>query len=297
MKKAVIVVLITMALAACDKVKHPAQHPPAVKNCIDSTAMIVKTNSAVSGFRKVLVEDYTGHTCGNCPRAAEKADGMIASLQDSVVVIAVHAGTAFAPPFPPEYPDDFRTDVGADWDTYFGMSQAGLPKGGVNRASNPFPQSKDNWPGLAALSLHKPQTAVMNVTTHFDPASLYLSVFVKTKFKAAFANDVRLSVVIIEDSIVGHQKDYNPPAGAALVPPSPDERADYRFDHMLRGALNGSWGDIAKAKPIAVNDSVSNSITCYKVQNVKNTNYVSVVVFLYDDGTKEIIQVERVRIR
>jgi thiol-disulfide isomerase/thioredoxin len=36
--------------------------------------------------KKVLLEDYTGHTCGNCPRAAEKADELKETYQNQLLV-------------------------------------------------------------------------------------------------------------------------------------------------------------------------------------------------------------------
>jgi len=297
--------LSAILLIACDKVKHPIQDPKAFEPPPDPacvTPHVIKTNSLVMNCRKVLVEDYTGHTCGNCPRAAENATTIVNTYGDSVVVIAVHAGTQFSPPSLPEYPEDFRTSTGTDWDAYFGMSAAGLPKGCVNRSQIPYPQPRTTWLTTAGNLLNNPQDAKMLVTTTLDTNKMLVNVAVKTTFLKAFpATTVNICVVVTEDSIVASQKDYSPPAGATVI--NGDERPDYEFEHMLRGSLNGSWGNLLMSNPV-INDTISKSYTCYQLspwpvipsKPKYNLRHTSIVVFIYNTATKEIIQVEKVKI-
>lgn len=306
--KRFIPVLFSMAIlfASCDKVKNPIEdpkafEPPADPACV--TPHVVKTNSVVMNFRKVLLEDYTGHTCGNCPRAAENATTIVNMFGDSVVVIAVHAGTQFSPPFPPDYPEDFRTAVGTDWDNFLGMSAAGLPKGCVNRSQIPYPQPRTTWSVTVGNLLNNPQDAKMLVTTTLDTNKMLMNVDVKTTFLKAFpSTTLNLCVVVTEDSIVGPQKDYAPPPGATVV--NGDERPDYEFEHMLRGSVNGSWGSFLISNPV-INDTISKSYTCYQLspwpvipsKPKYNLKHTTVVVFIYNTANKEIIQVEKVKIK
>lgn len=304
-KKSIIVIVSLLIFLACDKVKNPIEdpkafEPPPPPSCV--TPNIVRTNSLTMNFRKVLVEDYTGHTCGNCPRAAENATTIINMFGDSAVVIAVHAGSQFSPPSLPDYPDDYRTPAGTDWDGFFGMSAAGLPKGCVNRSQIPYPQSRTTWSVTAGNILNNPQDAKLMVTTTLDTTKMLVNIDIKTTFLKAFpSTTVNISVVVTEDSIVASQKDYSPPPGATVI--NGDERPDYEFEHMLRGAVNGSWGSLLKANP-AINDTMSASFNCYQLNPwlVKpgnpryNLRHTSIVVFIYNTATKEIIQVEKVKI-
>lgn len=301
MKKILVVIVSILIFLGCDKVKNPIQNPNAVTGCT-VTPHVVKTNSLTMNCKKVIVEDYTGHTCGNCPRAAEDAETIMNLYKDSVIVIAVHAGTTFAPPFPPDYPDDFRTSVGTDWDGFLGMSAAGLPKGGVNRAQTPYAQPRTTWSSYVNTLLDGPQQAKMLLTTTLDTAKMLLNVSVKTTFLSALNYNVNLCVVITEDSIVGSQKDYSPPPTALVI--NGDERPDYRFNHMLRGAVNGSWGELVKSSPVA-NDTITKNYSCFTLNPwpvaagnpKKNLMNTSVVAFLFNATTKEIIQAEKVKIK
>jgi hypothetical protein len=302
----ILIVLAAFAFIACDKVKHPIEdpkafEPPPPPSCV--IPHVVKTNSLTMNFRKVIVEDYTGHTCGNCPRAAENATTIVSKYGDSAIVIAVHAGNQFSPPELPDYPEDFRTPCGTDWDNFFGMSSAGLPKGCVNRSQIPYPQPRTSWSVTVDNILNNPQDAKILVTTTLDTTQMLVNIDTKTTFLKAFpATTVNICIVVTEDSIVASQKDYFPPSGVTVI--NGDERPDYEFEFMLRGSVNGSWGDLLKTNPV-INDTISKSYNCFqlnpwlvKTGNPRyNLRHTSIVVFVYNTATKEIIQAEKVKIR
>ena len=65
--------LLPVLFWACDTVSYRDAYevqPPVVPDT--ST----KDSNALDYTRKIFLEDYTGHTCGNCPFAAEEAKKM-----------------------------------------------------------------------------------------------------------------------------------------------------------------------------------------------------------------------------
>lgn len=298
MKRIISLLAFLVVLSACDKVEKPLIE----KDCKFEVAHIVKNNSSTNGFKKVLLEDYTGHTCGNCPRAAETAEAMMAKYKDSLVVIAVHAGSQFAPPSLPDFPEDFRTEVGTQWDSYMGMSAAGLPKGSVNRAQSPYPQPRTVWDGYINSLLDGPQQAKIQITSSLDTINLALNVEIKTTFLTALNDSASLCVVVTEDSIIAPQKDYTPPVGVVVI--NGDERPDYVFNHTLRGGLNGAWGELLKAKPIASNTDVVKTY-CYNLdpwgstiaEKRRKLRETSVIAIVFNSATRKIIQVEKLHIK
>lgn len=305
MKNKVVIALLVLAAASCDKVKQPNEKPAPPLCTFNSSATITKNNYGTANtlnVRKVLVEDYTGHTCGYCPRAARKAEGLVTTYGDKVVVIASHVSAQFAAPHSDtEYREEFRNETSNAWDVFFGASAAGLPKGVINRNTTPFAQNDAAWPSLVATELAKPQSAKLELTSHYDPTQSLLNVKVKTTFLQASADPIMLSVILTEDSIIADQKDYIPPAGATIVPP--DIRPDYVFEHLVIGSVNGTWGQLVKTAP-AAGDTASLSNECFLVgkcyyKNVVCTNdkHVNVVAFVYNNNTKEVLQVEKLKIR
>lgn len=301
MKHLILILSALFLFSSCDKVKNPNQNPAAISNCT-LNAPIIKTNTLTSGFRKVLLEDYTGHTCGNCPRAAEKAEALANTYKDSLVIIANHVSIQYAKPVSDTlYREDFRNASSTDWDVFLGMSSAGLPRGTINRVA-PFPQSHGSWPSLVPAALHQPQSVKLDITTTYDPSQFLLNVSVKSTFKKAFTGDVKLVLTLTQDSLVGDQKDYSPPAGV-LLDADFETRPNYRFDHVVISTVTGPWGQLVKNSP-AVNDTATLRTSCYLLSKCfyksvvcLNDKYVNLVAFIYSDATKEILQAEKIRIR
>jgi len=307
--------ILAFVFTKCDKIKHPDQRPPKVYHCIDTLFQVVKTNTATSNFRKVLLEDYTGHHCQNCPRAAEAAESLTAQYGNKLVVIANHVSIDFAQPNRDPNgticKEDFRNDASTAWDDKnspgMGFSNAGLPQGTVNRIGIPnFPQVHTKWPGLVNTAISKPQVARLDVTTYYDTVNHYLSTKVKTTFKTPLTNNVNLIIVLTQDSIRGCQKDGKPPAGSVMSTEDASYRTNYRFDNIVIESINGTWGQLVKAAPIAINDTLTLSTSCFLLNKCfettpfkacVNDNYVNLIAFIYDVTTYEVLQVEKLKIK
>lgn len=276
MKKLIAFTGIASALffLSCDKITHAPD---------DS---VVKPNT-----RKILIEDYTGHRCGNCPPAAEVAESLMEKYGDKVVVIAVHAG--FFTRTNAEYPTSYTCQTSVDWDgsTGFGVSAAGNPNGMVNRKSygdNGRIQKETKWASTASLASRDIEYCDMTMGASYNPSTRLLSTSIKTKFRRSYPNNTKLCVVFTEDSVIGPQTDYRV---------DPDKVDGYRFDHMLRGSINGSWGVDLKSAPIKYQDSVTLAYPGFKLDEKFVDRNVAVIAFVYDAVTKEVLQVERVKIR
>ena len=75
--------------------------------------------------KKVLIEDFTGFKCANCPDASSELHKIEEIYPDKVIGIAIHAGS-FAEPSG-VFVTDFRTDEGNEiTDFRSGAFQPGL---------------------------------------------------------------------------------------------------------------------------------------------------------------------------
>ncbi len=278
--------LIAIAsLSSCDKITEPRVKQTQVVG----SQFVTKTNALVAHFKKVLLEDYTGHTCGNCPAAADVAHQLAVKYGDSLVVLAVHAGF-FSKVKLPEYPASYTTTAGNDWDATF-IGNAGNPNGMTNRknyAGNGVVNKETKWPTTVSLALKDPMVVRINLETKYDTVVRSLSTNINAKFLSNYSNGTKLSAVLMEDGIIGAQTDYRV---------SPDLVEEYEFEHMLRKSLNDSWGVVLKDTPIAANDSVLVSYPNVGLEAAFNDKKVSLVVFVYDATTKEVLQVEKLKIR
>ena len=261
--------LSILAFSGCDKIDPPYKKPIIIP----------------AGERKVLVEDYTGHKCGYCPRASRAAYQLKQTYGDRMIVIAVHAGF-FAGTSVPPYTYDFKCPESIALDNDFGISLAGNPNGMVNRrfVSNSYIIPYTSWSTEVAKVLNDtlPLPVSINVTTTYDSTSRNLDATVKMDFASTLEGTYKLCTYMVEDSIVEWQKDYDTP--------SPSDVQNYIHREVLRGSMTGTYGEVIANTKEGDTETRTHNITLNTAWNARN---MSLVVFLFNEATKEIVQVEQ----
>jgi thiol-disulfide isomerase/thioredoxin len=258
---------------------------------------ITKNNSSVSNIKKILLDEFTGPRCPNCPDAIPTLTTLISQYSNSIVVIAIHAGN-FAKPIGNFANQDFRTDAGDAWNGAQGFNTPSYPSGLINRknySGNGLSLNYSSWPSVANIAKSDPLVVKLDVTTNYDTTLKALNTSIRATFKTSYSNNVKVLVALTEDGIKGLQDVRGV------------EMEDYDFEHVLRGSVNGDWGSDLKTTPIAANDSVKVSYENFSLNDLKytvlnkpivvNDKNISVIVFAYDALTREILQVEKVKIR
>ena len=279
-------VLFAFFYTACDIVESPymiEQEKPIV---IVDTTDTIDTTAVIEYKRKILLEDYTGHRCGNCPKAHEKLAELIETYGEQIIPMAVHTGF-FAWPLG-TYTADYQTSVGNELDAYFGNSNAGLPNGMVNRSSitGELILSYTSWTAAVDQILQATPEIHIEITNAYDSTSRALTVSVLTKALTDISKTLKLAVYISEDSITSMQLDYNQ---------DPQDIPNYTHRHVLRGAINSTWGDIIATGNLTVDDETTR-IYSYSINNSWNHYHCDVVAFVYDSESLEIIQAEMLNI-
>jgi hypothetical protein len=261
-----------------------------------TTTKIVDTATYIT---KVLVEDYTGHGCGNCPYAAYQLDTLLNQYGSQIVPIAVHAGYfADTNAFGANFKTNFNTSVGTDWDNFFGMSLYGNPIGMIDRTgySGSQYQLYTAWGGsIGVLAATKPAMTI-KISNSYNSTTRTINDSIICTYLQALDSTYKLSVLITEDSIINYQEEYiNSGATLITIP-------NYVFNHVLRGSMNGSWGDtlstgtqpamatFTKVYTLGLGSLVNTS----GAPNVLADKNCHVVAFIYNSATYEVIQAEEV---
>lgn len=273
-----IVLSVILAFSACDVVDDPYFIEKPVDTIPDTIPQVVK---------KVLLEDYTGHTCVYCAGAAVEAELLKEEYGDRLIVMAVHAGF-FAWPVPGDefLSDDFRTDAGEEWNDYFNVE--GNPIGMVDRAENSgsYLVPVDQWNAKINQRLDDAVQAGIVIENSFESATRKLTTTVKTTFVEPQTTPVNLLVCITQDSIISGQKNNDPDVGETPL------IEEYVFMHTLRGSMNGSWGE-----PVVEGDQIEVGVTYEKSYSIifpqdwvpKDCH---VVAFIFERNNRTVIQAE-----
>jgi len=292
--------ILLFNITSCDIIEGPY--------LIDNNTNTVDTNTFV---KKVLIEDFTGHRCPNCPAAAEE----LASLQDfygdRVIGIAIHPSSqAFSTPSPltaSSYTYDFRTQFGDDIDNIFEITTVGLPRGMVNRTGfdTQHQLGKDEWSSIVQMELEKAPifgiTLSSNVSNGNGTISITAEALTNINLdKKEKIEDYNIVICLTEKNIVQWQKDNT--AG---------DIEDYEHNHVLRTMINTTFGesignsfvdgDIWEKDYSIDITTLENTNENYSLNtlfmgngNCKewNEDNMEIVVYIYNTSNYEIVQVE-----
>lgn len=290
-----ITLLFVFVISSCDKINGPYRQ----------NDVIPPPSSGDTVVKKVLVEDYTGHTCGNCPAAARMLNDTIKPLfGDRLIILGIHAGY-FAEPCPPHtypsyasypaYSTDFNTPAGTQWFNDFNIQLS--PNGMVNRVKvgSSYAVAPGNWATRINQEMQKEPVLSIKLSPTYNTVTRQLDVTAAIKTLKDMNGNFNLVLGISEDHVIDWQLDYTI---SPAVPPNYQNNPNYDHRHVFRGAINGvnGFGEQIIAGNAGVGFTASRSYS-YTIPTAWNENNCSVVAFVYNTVSKEIVQAEEIKMK
>ena len=235
---------LCLLLAACDHIDEA-----------DRLYDPLTSDTPESIQRVVLLEDFTGQRCPNCPKATDIIDLMHEVFGDKVVAVGIHGG-------PLAYAGSakvvgLKTEAGDEYFSHWNLEYQ--PVGLVNRhgAINYL-----EWTAAVKDELSKPATLRLNGTATL--ADGIISILVNAEGNA----QGKLQVWLLEDGITALQ-----------FMPDGTSNKEYVHNHVFRTAVNGTWGeDFSVAEGKAEQRAMSQALA-----PEWNPEKLSVVAFVYND--------------
>jgi hypothetical protein len=273
MKYAWIIALLLTFAAGCDIIDNPRKE-------ID-----IPTTGPDSTDQKVLIEDFTGHLCKNCPKATKAAKEIEAAFPGYVHTLAIYSkvGNSFNN-INADYPTDFTN---ADSDDLFSFYNVlfSMPFGMVNRtdwAISP-PSHLKSYPGWAQASapfIGQKTPLQIVVVPNYNASNRTVNVTVRTHAIQEVPGPLKITGFILENGVVSPQ----------LLP---DDTRDpvYVHNHILRAAMNSPFGEQLTNANYPAGQSIAKNLT-----QALDANWVAencdVLVLVYNENTHLIIQSE-----
>ena len=230
-----------------------------------TVTVIVEGGEIEPTGKTVLIKDFTGARCVNCPAAAEYAHNLQHQLdEDHIFIMSVHAGYLAQPigNFP-----NFLTEEGTEWynnhdsNPLFAVDHVALTDG------NTFNEGQIDAPVTAALE--EEQTFEIVVDRQFEEASRHLQVNVQAIALVDFDGEFYITACLVEDHITGWQ---TTPAGVDK---------EYDFRNVFRGTLNGAYGEAFEEYHVDPDDTFFFSYST-DINADYNADECYLMVYVYD---------------
>lgn len=259
-------IICGVVLLSCDKVEHPVIEVIPACDFVDVPEFVPMD----SDVRRVLIEDFTAHQCGNCPPAGIKLSDLVDANPDVIVPLAIHAGNLAGTN--DEFPIDWTCNEGdLFWaDLEFPQN----PIGRVNRwPSESTSLLPSQWDAQIDSVINQPAPAGLQVVAEYDEESNALVVHTHITWFEQQTGEVKLALLIAENDIVAPQLWY-----PNVDPPGPGFVEDYEHKHVLRGSVTGAKGLVIEDNPEAgATQQVCYSIDWNDSWNVNSCDVIAVV--------------------
>jgi hypothetical protein len=240
----------------------------------------IQDTTSTQQQRNVLIEDFTGHRCKNCPKASKAIEALVDAYGSRIIGLAIHAGPGNFTNTNADYPADFTTPEGKAIQNFFGTNF--LPVGMVNRenwtaSGNGHWSAYSNWPTLSAEAVDSTLRIALEASASVNNGNLEVSA--QGLPQMGLLHDLNIAVLIKESNIVSPQL-------------MPDDTRDSNYVHMnvLRDYMTDTWGESFGTSPMLPGDTLSGN---YSI--AWNTDWVqsnaAVVVYVFNPTNYRILQV------
>lgn len=236
---------------------------------IDEGDRLIYVKPAEVG-RAILIEDFTGQRCINCPTGTEIINGIVSTYgEDNVIAVGIHSGPlGFAGN---SKTVGLMTDTGNEYYTRWDKeNKMGQPWVIFNRKTSPD-SHYNNWAAMVSTIISEKANLSVKIANAYDAATRTLTTTVGADGVNGTVNG-KLQVWIVEDGVKALQ-----------MMPDGKSNKEYIHNHVFRAAVNGTWGE-----DVTVKEGETTTMKySYKLPEAWNADNIAVVAFVYNDNGVE----------
>ena len=235
----------------------------------------------------VLLEDYTGMQCVNCPDAAAIIDNIHHTFGDNFIAVGLHPTSG---PYQAVMPgkDGVMVDLSSDdADAYYKKySIKAFPTAMIDRSTfdgSKLLDNKDKWAAYVNQQMTASTPVNLSMESTYDAATRTVTLATDIEFSEAVGETLYLQLWVIENGIIG------PQVTAKGV------NWEYEHNHVLRSAINGTWGQSLGAS-FNANQRLETITTTYTLNEAWKAGNCEIVGFVYRASDDVILQAHLVDI-
>ena len=250
MKKLLFLLPLIYILTACDAVGEDERY--------------IETGD-VEVARKVLLEEFTGQLCVNCPAAHKIIESLEEQYGDALVVVSIHAGNFGIPA-----PAGLMVSEGNVYADHWNIKS--YPQGVVDRTGSA--ETMDKWAATIRTDLEKDTDLQLNIQANLSADKKTIEITTEMFSSSDLQGSLQLWVT--ENNIIGFQQD-----GQNIIP-------QYVHNNVFRACVNGTWGEEYPLQGHQIK-TVNSAIQVEDAWNPENLN----IVGFYYNNAAGVIQVEK----
>jgi len=206
-----------------------------LESCADWEQPIqLPTSGGIKSSRVLLVEEFTGASCPNCPSGTAELNGIIDKYPDNIVAVGIHSNFLGAPATLGEV--DLRTPEAQAIETFLG-AWLGKPEAAFNRRKfnnqNGIRIGKpDTWITFVEQELKEINEAELKISNRYDSTTRELEITLTATALRTISKPIYIHALITESEISASQKNQT------------GVLKDYVHEHVLRKLLTPVAGDL-----------------------------------------------------
>lgn len=255
---------MALALSACDN--------------IDEGERLIPVERPHSS-KVVLLEEFTGARCVNCPTGAEAVHSMLESEAFKGRLVAVSLYPSQMANLTTPIDVDLRTEAASEYFSAYNGPSVGMPCAMFDRkpySGNVLQRTPATWSSVVTEMLLNTSPVTITLSSEFDAQTRELKICYDVGYDDPVADEVCMQLYVLENGIISRQ--------ASLT----GTLSNYENNHVLRTPANGIWGENIGAGHLPGTHSAGiASVTLdagWKAENIQ------VAGFVYKAADRSVLQ-------
>jgi len=233
----------------------------------------------------VLIEDFSGVACVNCPKGNEMVEELINEYNGRVIGMTLHAGN-FANPRP-ENADSFRIPETVNISTF--LNVIAYPSAAIDRFKfeGEFAltiTNRNTWPIRTAERIETTAPVNLEISTTFDASTNRLTALIKAVYTETIIEEIHnLSVFVLESGIIDRQDTNDPEVESGYI-------LDYEHNHVVRDMMTPATGIQLNSEEIVPGLTIEKEFTMIIPEKWVPANMEVVATVQKTGISKEVLQ-------
>ena len=201
-------------------------------NALPQTTYVVSP-VPVSNPHQILVEEFTGQGCTNCPEGHVDLDKISSQNPGRINVISMYGDFSPESVPPGGSVNDFRDAAAVNILLGIYGSKSPIPCAGIDRSVNAvngnlMQVGSSSWDGFILAQLGITDSVNLSVKSSYDPSKKLATITALVTYTQPLSTQQNLSIVVVEDSIYDKQESFDT---------SPITLDHYLFLDVFRGMV------------------------------------------------------------